>query len=386
MRPLLLVRFGEVYLKGLNRPYFLRKLTDNIKRAVGPLGGEVWLRDSRIFVAGADMDAVAERVCRVFGVHSVSPALALEKDFEVIAREAVKMAMPLSGTFKVQARRSDKRFPMTSMEIEKELGGRILDANPNLKVDVHHPDHRVSVEIRDQAYVFAREEMAVGGMPSGTGGKALLLLSGGIDSPVAGFTLMKRGVSCQAIHFFSFPYTSERAKEKVFELAKIVGDYANGMLVHVVPFTRIQMEIHEKCPEELGTVLMRRFMMRIAQRVADDNGCQALITGESLGQVASQTMEALGCTDEVVRVPVFRPLIGMDKIEIIDIARKIGTYETSILPYEDCCTVFTPRHPSTKPKKEDLERAEGKLDMDALIEEAVSGIEKYRTWKDASEA
>ena len=382
MRDVLLVRFGEVHLKGLNRPYFLRKLVDNVKRAVQPLGGHVWMSDSRIYVSDCpDMAACAQRVSRVFGVHSVSPAVEMEKELDAICDQCVKMTQGLTGTFKVLARRSDKSFPMDSMALQKEIGGRVLEGNPALSVDVHHPQHRLNVEIRDHCYLCVQEIEAVGGMPMGTGGKALLLLSGGIDSPVAGFQLMKRGVQVQAVHFFSFPYTSERAKEKVFELARIVGEYGNGMLVHVVPFTEIQMAIHEKCPDELGTVLMRRYMMRLAEAVARKYGCQALITGESLGQVASQTMEALAATDQVVGMPVFRPLIGLDKLEITSIATRIGTYETSILPYEDCCTVFTPRHPATKPKLDVLAAAEAKLQSEELIGRALAGVSQYRTWE-----
>ena len=372
MRDVLLVRFGEVHLKGQNRPYFLRKLVSNVRRAVEDIGGHVWLADSRIYVSQAqDMAQCIERVCKVFGVHSVSPAVEMDKDYEAIAAQCVEMMRGKTGSFKVNARRSDKRFPMDSMVLQRELGGRILEAMPHLKVDVHKPDHVMSVEIRDFAYLYVDEVMGVGGMPMGTGGRAALLLSGGIDSPVAGWSIMKRGVQVQGIHFHSFPYTSERAKQKVLDLAAIMGEYAGNMLVHVVPFTEIQLAIHEKCPDELGTVLMRRYMMRIAQRLAQKNRCQALITGESIGQVASQTMEALVCTDQVVDMPVFRPLIGMDKLEIMDIARKIGTYETSIQPCEDCCTVFTPRHPCTKPKIEDLIQAEQALDSEALIQKAV---------------
>lgn len=372
MRDVLLVRFGEVHLKGQNRPYFLRKLVSNVRRAVEDIGGHVWLADSRIYVSQAqDMAQCIERVCKVFGVHSVSPAVEMDKDYEAIAAQCVEMMRGKTGSFKVSARRSDKRFPMDSMVLQRELGGRILEAMPHLKVDVHKPDHVISVEIRDFAYLYVDEVMGVGGMPMGTGGRAALLLSGGIDSPVAGWSIMKRGVQVQGIHFHSFPYTSERAKQKVLDLAAIMGEYAGNMLVHVVPFTEIQLAIHEKCPDELGTVLMRRYMMRIAQRLAQKNHCQALITGESIGQVASQTMEALVCTDQVVDMPVFRPLIGMDKLEIMDIARKIGTYETSIQPFEDCCTVFTPRHPCTKPKIEDLIQAEQALDSEALIQKAV---------------
>ena len=375
MRQVLLVRFGEVHLKGQNRPFFLKKLTENVRKAVAPIGGTVWLSDSRIYVADVDITEAAERVRRVFGIYSVSPAWEMEKDFELMAAKCVELARDLKGTFKVMARRSDKKFPMTSMEMNAEIGHRILEVNSNLTVDVHKPMHEVSVEVRDKAYVYVGEIMAVGGLPMGTGGKGLLLLSGGIDSPVAGFQLMRRGVNINAVHFFSFPYTSERAKEKVIELARILGTYGGGMRVFVVPFTEIQMQIHEKCPDSLGTLLMRRYMMRIANRIARQHGAQALITGENLGQVASQTMEALGCTDAVCDLPVFRPLIGCDKLEITEQAIKIGTYETSILPYEDCCTVFTPRHPTTKPKVEQLIEAEQALDTEALVAEAVQNTE-----------
>jgi thiamine biosynthesis protein ThiI len=381
MRDVLLVRFGEVHLKGLNRPYFLRKLVENIKFAVRPLGGHVWMSDGRIYVSGAqDMREVTEKVCRVFGVYSVSVATELEKDLEEIARAGVALARPLTGTFKIEARRSDKRFQPDSMTMGRELGGRVLEANPNLRVDVHRPQHRISVEIRDMAYVYCGETLAEGGMPLGTGGRAALLLSGGIDSPVAGYQIMRRGVTLRAIHFFSFPFTSERARQKVIDLAAILGAYGGGMPVDVVPFTKIQMEIHEKCPDEFGTLIMRRFMMRIAEKLARRRGCLALITGENLGQVASQTMEALAVTDRVVDMPVFRPLIGLDKLEITQMAERIGTYETSILPYEDCCTVFTPRHPATKPHIADIEKAEALLDCEGLIDEAVAGTEEVRYW------
>ena len=376
MREVLLVRFGEVHLKGLNRPHFLKILTNNVRRAVEPIGGNVWLADSRIYVSDvADLYDCAERVCKVFGVYSVSPAYELDKDFEQIAAKCVELMRGKTGTFKVFARRSDKRFPINSQEMGAEIGGRVLDANPNLTVDVHKPEHRLSVEIRDQAYVYVEEIKAVGGMPMGTGGRAALLLSGGIDSPVAGYQLMKRGVKICAVHFQSPPYTGELAKDKVLQLARELAAYGGSLRVYLVPFTRVQLEIHEKCPDGLGTLITRRFMMRIAEKIARQFGAQALITGESLGQVASQTMEALGCTDAVVNMPVFRPLIGLDKIEITDIAEKIGTYETSILPYEDCCTVFTPRHPVTKPKLDTMPEAEGKLDIDALVDEAVANTE-----------
>ncbi len=376
MRKVLLVRFGEVYLKGLNRSSFLKILTDNVKKAIKPVGGKAWLADSRIYVSDIeDMDDCVSRVTKVFGIYSVSPAYELDKDFEEIAAACVEMAKGLKGTFKVFARRSDKRFPVNSMDMAVEIGGRILDANPNLTVDVHKPAHRISIEVRDMAYVYTGEIMAAGGLPMGTGGKAALLLSGGIDSPVAGYQLMRRGVRLCAVHFMSPPYTGELAREKVLSLAKILTNYAGGMRVYLVPFTKIQLAIHEQCPDDLGTVIGRRFMMRIACKLARDFGAQALVTGESLGQVASQTMEAIGCTDAVCDMPVFRPLIGLDKIEIIHIAEKIGTYETSILPYEDCCTVFTPRHPVTHPKVQTMPNAESKLDIDALVDEAVANVE-----------
>ncbi|MBE5772603.1 MAG: tRNA 4-thiouridine(8) synthase ThiI [Clostridiales bacterium] len=376
MRDVLLVRYGEVFLKGANRPFFLKTLTDNVKKAVKPIGGRVWLSDSRIYVSDfEDLQECISRVTKVFGVYSVSPAVEMEKDFETIAEQCVKMMKPYSGTFKVLGKRSDKKFPMNSMEIACELGGRILESNPNLKVDVHKPQHKLHVEIRDFAYICVEEIMAVGGLPMGTGGKAALLLSGGIDSPVAGYQIMKRGVRICSIHFQSPPYTGELAKDKVMQLAKKLADYSGGMRVYLVPFTKCQLEIHEKCPDELGTLITRRFMMRIAEQIARKFGAQALITGESLGQVASQTMEALGCTDAVVNMPVFRPLIGMDKLEIMAIAEKIDTYETSVLPYEDCCTVFTPRHPVTKPKVETMPKVESKLDVEALVNEAVENTE-----------
>lgn len=375
MRDVLLIRFGEVYLKGLNRPYFLKKLTDNIAHVIRPLGGTVWLSDSRVYAAGmADMALAAEKVCRVFGVHSVSPAVELEKDFEAVANAAADMMRGRRGSFKVLARRSDKKFPIDSMAMQAEIGGRVLAANPNLTVDVHKPEIELSVEIRDFAYLYTEKRMAAGGMPMGTGGKALLLLSGGIDSPVAGYMMMKRGVSLDAAHFYSFPYTGERARQKVLDLAKILGEYGGGVRVHVVPFTDIQLQIHEKCPADYGTLIMRRAMMRISETLAGKVRAQALITGESLGQVASQTMEALACTDSAVRMPVFRPLIGFDKSETIQLAEKIGTYATSILPYEDCCTVFTPRHPATKPNMARLLAAEALLDP-ALLDAAIQNTE-----------
>ncbi len=376
MRKVLLVRFGEVHLKGLNRPYFLRMLVERVKASVKEFGGRVWLSDSRVFVSGDQLDACLARVCKVFGVHSVCPAIEMEKDdFAALCEAGVELLKDVKGTFKVLARRSDKRYPLDSPQINIKMGGYILDKLPHLTVDVHNPEHVLSVEIRDMAYLYAKTVPAAGGMPVGTNGRATLLLSGGIDSPVAGYMIAKRGVTVSAVHFHSFPYTSDRAKEKVLSLARILSESLCGIRVHVVPFTRIQMEIHEKCPEDYTTLIMRRYMMRIAERIARKERAQALITGESIGQVASQTMESLNSTNQVVSMPVFRPLIGFDKQEIIDVARRIGTFETSSLPYEDCCTVFTPKHPATKPKMEIILEGEALLDSEALIQDALDNVE-----------
>ena len=380
MQNLLLVRYGEIFLKGLNRPYFIRALVRKIRYAVRGMGAEVWVNDGRIFVRGfTDPEECIDRVTRVFGVHSVSPAVEMPKeDFDAVCSQAIEMVRDLKGTFKVNARRSDKRYPFNSPAINEEAGYRILKANPDLKVDVHHPEHLVNIEIRDKAYLYVKVIPAVGGMPVGTNGNATLLLSGGIDSPVAGWMVAKRGVQINAVHFHSYPYTSDRAKEKVIDLARKLSFSCCGIKVHVVPFTEIQMQIHEKCPEEYTTLIMRRYMMRIAERIARETESEALITGESIGQVASQTMTALGTTDAVVNMPVFRPLIGFDKSEIIDIARKIGTLEISELPFEDCCTVFTPRHPATHPKMEKILEGENKLDEEELIQRAIGGTEVIR--------
>ena len=373
MRNLLLVRYGEIFLKGQNRPLFMRALVKRIKYAVKDLSATVLLHDGRILVSDFDdLDECIRRVTKVFGVHSVCPAVEMPKDdFDALCNQAVAMMADLSGTFRVTARRSDKNYFMDSPAINIEMGHRILTANKNLSVDVKKPQHTMNVEIRDMAYLYVKVIPAVGGMPVGTNGRATLLLSGGIDSPVAGWMIAKRGVHINAVHFHSYPYTSDRAKEKVLDLARILSESCCGIRVHIVPFTKIQMEI----PEEYTTLIMRRFMMRIAEKVARQENSEALITGESVGQVASQTMTALGTTDMVVNMPVFRPLIGFDKEEIIAVSEKIGTFETSSLPYEDCCTVFTPRHPATHPKMEKILEGESKLDVDGLIDEAMAGIE-----------
>ena len=378
MEQLILVRFGEIHLKGLNRPYFEHRLVREMKRRLyDEPQAAVEKGDGRYYIRGVqNLDAVMERIRKVFGVHSLSPAIAVEKDIAAIRDQAVEMMRDKHPTtFKVKARRADKRFPMTSPEICEEVGGYILETLPGWKVDVHHPEVTLEVEVREQAFLHCETLPAAGGMPVGTNGRAFLLLSGGIDSPVAGYMVAKRGVAIEAVHFFSYPYTGEPAKEKVLTLAKLLSEYAGPVRVHVVPFTKIQQEIYQKCPEGELTVIMRRFMMRIAQGLAQRGKGGALVTGESIGQVASQTMEALAVTDAVVDMPVFRPVIGMDKQEIMEIAMKIGTYETSILPYEDCCTVFTPRHPVTRPTLERIEASEKVLDIEGLVQEAVDGTE-----------
>ncbi|GHU73252.1 putative tRNA sulfurtransferase [Clostridia bacterium] len=376
-RETILIRFGEVYLKGQNRPFFMNKLVGQIREAVRPWGGSVWLADGHIYVSGADdVEACVKRIQRMFGIHSLSIAAELPKDFDAIAAYSEDTARQRSGTFKVKARRSDKRFPIDSQEMNRELGHRMLQANPALKVDVTNPDWTFNVEVRDKVYIYTDILPGAGGMPRGTNGKACLLLSGGIDSPVAGYMIAKRGVSLCAVYFDGFPYTSERAKDKVVSLAKILVESCGPIRLFAVPFTPVQEAIRENCPEPLTTVLMRRFMVRIAQRLARHEGASALITGESVGQVASQTMESLVCTDAVAAMPVFRPLIGMDKIEIIRRAEHIGTYETSILPYEDCCSIFTPKHPVTHPVLKAVETAEEPLDVAALVEAAYSAAER----------
>lgn len=379
MRRLLLIKYAEVHLKGQNRPYFQRLLLRNVKAAAAAFGAAAKLHDSRIFVSGySDEEACIQAVRRVFGVHSVSPAIEMDKgDFSAVCRQASLMMQGLTGTFKVLARRADKLYPLDSPQIAAQMGGYILAENPRLRVDVHEPEHRLEVEIRDAALLYAQAYPAVGGLPTGSSGKAMLLLSGGIDSPVAGYRIAKRGVELSAVYFHSFPYTGEAVKEKVVSLAKILSQYCGSINLFVVPFTELQQAIHGKCPEDFTTLVMRRNMMRIADILAQREKALALVTGESIGQVASQTLEALACTDAVVGCPVFRPLIGTDKLEIIREAEAIGTYETSCLPYEDCCTVFTPRHPVTHPKLRQAEYAEKPLtenrQLDEMIDRAVSG-------------
>lgn len=384
METVLLVRYAEIHLKGLNRPYFERSLMGAISRALSPMPHRVVREQGRIFVFDVPADAAesaADKLSRVFGVHSISIALAVEKDFDAIAEAAAALmaaavADERAHTFKVFARRADKRFPMRSQEICVELGGRLLDRFQTLAVDVRSPELHVGVEVRqERAFVYVGEIMGPGGMPVGSNGKAMLLISGGIDSPVAGHMIAKRGVALDAIHFYSYPYTSERARDKVVDLARIVSRYAGPITLYLIPFTEIQLTIYEKCPSTETTVLMRRLMMKIAERVANSCGAQALITGEAIGQVASQTIESLTVTNDAVTMPVFRPLIGFDKEEIVERAKAIGTFDTSILPYEDCCTVFVPQHPVTKPKVEKLRASEALVDFTEMIETAIKNAE-----------
>ena len=374
MNRLLLVKYAEVHLKGRNRPYFLHLLLIHIKDAVKIYGGIARLHDSRILVSGySDEEACLRAVSRVFGVHSVSPAVEMPKDdLSAVCGQVARMMRGKSGTFKVRARRSDKHYPLESPEINDKVGGFVLAACPGLSVDVHHPDHVLNIEIRDQVLMYEHVFPAVGGLPRGSNGKAVLLLSGGIDSPVAGYRIARRGVEISAVYFHSFPYTGEPAKEKVKTLASILSGFCGELRLYIVPFTEIQQQIHQLCQDEYTTLVMRRNMMRIAEKIAVKENAQALITGESVGQVASQTMESLVCTDAVVTCPVFRPLIGMDKLEIINESQKIGTYETSCLPYEDCCTVFTPRHPVIHPKLDKATLAERPLVEEGLLDEMIS--------------
>ena len=378
-KEILLCKYGEIVLKGANRKYFEDMLCREMKKRAAAYGNfDIYRAQSTIYIEPkdelSDIDGMFDAARKVFGIVAVSRAAVCEKNMDDIARVA-KEYVPqfLSGkkTFKVEAKRSDKAFALDSMQISREIGGVILSAYPKIKVDVHDPDITVRVEVREYgAYVSAGTFKGAGGMPIGTNGRGLLLLSGGIDSPVAGYMMAKRGVKIEALHFESFPYTSERAREKVLELASILAEYAGEVRVHIISLTHIQEELVKHCEEDYFTLLLRRYMMTLAERVAKYKGCQALITGESIGQVASQTMQALCVTDSVVDMPVFRPCIGMDKEEIIQISRLMRAFETSIQPYEDCCTVFTPKHPKTKPELEKVIAEENKVDFEALANEA----------------
>ena len=385
MNEMILLKLGEVVLKGLNRRTFEDKLLANIRRRLQHCGDfHVYSKQSTIYVEPkgpeCDLDGAFAACRQVFGVIAVTRALPCPKDKDAIfhcARNYLDKELREAKTFKVETRRSDKHFPMNSMEISQYVGGLLHDAYPHLKVAVHDPELCVHVEVREKAaYVHAPSQPGAGGLPTGMGGTAVSLLSGGIDSPVACHMIAKRGVKLELVHFYSPPYTSVQAKEKVVALAKLLAPWCGRMKLHVVPFTEIQEAIRANCPEDHFTLIMRRFMMRLAQGVAARTGAKALVTGESLGQVASQTMDALTVSDQVCTMPVLRPVIGMDKAEIVRLARQIGTFETSILPYEDCCTVFTPRHPRTHPVLADVLEYEKALDIDGLVERALAGVER----------
>lgn len=387
MKDIILLKQGEMVLKGLNKHRFDQRLQSNIRYRIRNCGKfKVYSRQSIVYVEPmddeADVDAAFEALGTVFGIITMTRAAACEKDRDAVAKLAVEYlrdAMLCAKSFKVETRRGDKSFPMTSIELSQFVGGELSDAYPNVPVDVHHPELTVNIEIRDYAaYVHGPSVPGAGGMPLESNGRAVTLLSGGIDSPVSTWMIARRGVKPIPVHFFSFPYTSEQAKEKVVELTQILAQYCGSMTIEVVPFTHIQEEIRDKCPERYFTLIMRRFMMRIADYIAKSNGCGAIITGENLGQVASQTMEAMAVSQAVTDLPVLQPLVGMDKEDIVRLARKIGTFDTSILPYEDCCTVFTPRHPETRPTVEAVAEAESALDVQGLFDEAVNGIERIR--------
>ena len=387
MKEMFLLKLGEIVLKGANRRTFEETLKKNVRRTVSHFGAfKVYIMQSTVYVEpeadDCDLDGAWEACGHVFGVSSMCRCRACEKNLDAIYQAVVDYLgdeLSVQKSFKVESKRSDKSFPLNSIQISQEIGGRLAEAFPQVAVDVHTPAYVVNVEVRDfAAYIHGPAVPGAGGLPTGTGGRAAVLLSGGIDSPVAGYMIAKRGVELECLHFFSYPYTSERAKEKVLELAKLMTRYCGRMTVDVVGFTEIQEAIRDHCREEYFTIIMRRFMMRISEAIARDHGAKCLVTGENLGQVASQTMDAMAVTGAVVHMPIFHPLIGMDKEEIVTIARKIGTLDTSILPYEDCCTVFTPKHPKTKPSLGPVEAEEAKLDVAGLIARAIENTEKIQ--------
>ena len=389
MHEIILCKLGEIVLKGLNRHSFEMKLMSNIRRRTQRYGKfKIYSRQSTIYVEPeeetCDLDAAYDACKKVFGIIAIARAVPCAKEKEAIfntAKEYLAPALLAAKSFKVESKRSDKSFPMGSIQLSQWVGGALHDAFPHLIVDVHNPELTVHLEVReDAAYVHGPAEAAAGGLPIGMGGHAVSLLSGGIDSPVSSYMIAKRGVQLELLHFASPPYTSEQAREKVLQLAQELTVWCGRLTVHVVPFTEIQEEIRRKCPEDHFTLIMRRFMMRLGDRLAHELACKAIVTGESLGQVASQTIQALVVSDDVATLPVLRPLIGMDKEEIVRIARHVGTFDTSILPYEDCCTVFTPRHPKTKPNLEEVREYEAALDIDALCDKALAGREMIRLY------
>jgi len=382
MENVIIVRYAEIYLKGLNRPYFEKALVRNIAAALSGIEGTLIKRsESRVYIEGVqerDLNNALDALKFVFGIHSFSPAVRLEQDIDKAAQLLAEMVRKEVGgssgpvTFRVEVKRADKNFPLKSNEIAARAGELILNEVEGLKVNLERPELTAYLEIRDCAYCYTKIINGPGGMPVGCNGRAMLLLSGGIDSPVAGLMISKRGVALSAVHFESFPYTSEKALDKVSDLAKIMAAYTGKITLHVIRFTEIQMKLYKDCKPDYLTILMRRFMMRIAERLAQRDGCLALATGESVGQVASQTLEGIAATNDVVRLPVLRPLIGMDKIEITEKAEMYGTFRTSILPYEDCCTVFVPRHPVTRPCLEDVENAEDGLNIEEMVDAAIA--------------
>ncbi|MEG1395373.1 MAG: tRNA uracil 4-sulfurtransferase ThiI [Oscillospiraceae bacterium] len=385
MNEMILLKQGEMVLKGANRRSFDEKFISNARRRLKPFGSfQVYTRQSTTYVEpqndDCDFEAAFDAMCKLFGAVGVSRARGCEKDKDAMletAKTYLKDQLMGAKTFKVESKRADKSFPMTSIQLSQYVGGELQELFPHLAVDVHNPELTVQLEVRDYAaFVHANPQPGAGGLPVGINGKAVSLLSGGIDSPVSSWMMAKRGLELEMVHFFSPPYTSPEAKQKVLDLAKLLTPWCGRVRVHVVPFTAIQEELRRKCPEELFTIIMRRFMMRIAARVAHLTAAHALVTGESLGQVASQTMLAMNCTGNVVDMPIFRPVVGMDKEEIVQIARRIGTFETSIQPFEDCCTVFTPKHPRTRPKMDEVDAAEADLDIQALVDDAVHNIER----------
>lgn len=384
MNEIFLLKLGEIVLKGGNKKQFENKLRSNVARRMRAFGEfDVTIMQSTVYVKPkdefCDVDGAWDACRSIFGAISICRCRPCEKSLDAIYEAILNYLgdeLACAKSFKVESKRSDKRFPLNSIQISQQIGSRLAEAFPQVAVDVHHPEYTVYVEVRDlAAYVHGPAEAGAGGLPTGVGGRAAVLLSGGIDSPVAGYMIAKRGVELECVHFFSYPYTSELAKDKVLELARLMTRYCGRMSVNIVGFTEIQEAIRDNCPEEYFTIIMRRFMMRISSLIAKSHGCGCLVTGENLGQVASQTMQAMAVTHAVVDMPVFHPLIGMDKEEIVKIARKIGTMDTSILPYEDCCTVFTPKHPKTKPRLSDVEKVEQKLDIDGLISRAMTNTE-----------
>ncbi len=379
MEKVIVVRYGEIFLKGKNRRFFENLLKENIQKSLNGIPHKTNYVQTRYFISdyGDNESLICEKLSKIFGIHSFSPAIMINTDKDAIYTVAADMAMNFEGTFKVESNRADKTFPYQSIEISRELGGIILSKKPNLKVNVKKPENVVNIDIREsgKTLIYTQEIKGLGGLPTGCAGKGLLLLSGGIDSPVAGFMMAKRGMKLDGLHFHSYPYTGIAAKEKVIKLAEKISEFSAGMNLYIVSFTEIQEQIHEKCHESYMITLMRRFMMRIAERLSKKIESQAIITGESLGQVASQTIESLTSSNSVVTMPVLRPVIGFDKTEIIEISEKIDTFETSILPYEDCCTVFLPKNPLIKPRLDKVILEESKLDVEVLIENALNNVE-----------